>query len=146
MLDRPPAIAVAARLRSDIERLGPLRFAALFALLLTSAGWLAGGLGTSWWWHPPGLVNSGGSAIPEDFQLGVTSLMDTWLLLRNVEFNGERNRMIYVLKSRGMAHSNELREFALTDRGLHMHSGPAEPLAPSGAWLVEEGQDRHAIV
>ncbi len=67
MLDRPPAIAVAARLRSDIERLGPLRFAALFALLLTSAGWLAGGLGTSWWWHPPGLVNSGGSAIGRDF-------------------------------------------------------------------------------
>jgi len=67
MLDRPPAIAVAARLRSDVERLGPLRFAALFALLLTSAGWLAGGLGTSWWWHPPGLVNSGGSAIGRDF-------------------------------------------------------------------------------
>lgn len=56
-----------ARLRSDIERLGPLRFAALFALLLTSACWLAGGVGTSWWWHPPGLVNSGGSAIGRDF-------------------------------------------------------------------------------
>jgi circadian clock protein KaiC len=65
-------------------------------------------------------LNSGGSAIPEDFQLGVTSLMDTWLLLRNVEFNGERNRMIYVLKSRGMAHSNQVREFVLSDKGIDL--------------------------
>jgi len=63
---------------------------------------------------------SGGGATPEDSQLGVSSLMDTWMLLRNVEFNGERNRTIYVLKSRGMAHSNQVREFVLSDKGIDL--------------------------
>jgi hypothetical protein len=72
LLDQPKAVliiagGVAARLRFDIERLGPVRFAAVFAVLLASACWLAGGIGTSWWWHPPGLVNAGGSAIGRDF-------------------------------------------------------------------------------
>ena len=40
--------------------------------------------------------------------------MDTWLLLRDIELSGERNRALYVLKSRGMAHSNQIREFVLT--------------------------------
>ena len=62
-------------------------------------------------------LTAGGGATPEDSQVGVSSLMDTWLLLRNVEFNGERNRTIYVLKSRGMAHSNQVREFVLSDSG-----------------------------
>jgi circadian clock protein KaiC len=56
----------------------------------------------------------------EDSQLGVSSLMDTWLLLRNVEINGERNRTIYVLKSRGIAHSNQIREFVLSDKGIDL--------------------------
>ena len=43
--------------------------------------------------------------------------MDTWLLLRNMESNGERNRGLYILKSRGMAHSTQVREFCLTDHG-----------------------------
>jgi circadian clock protein KaiC len=59
-------------------------------------------------------------ATPENSQVGVSSLMDTWLLLRNVEFNGERNRTIYVLKSRGMAHSNQVREFVLSDNGIDL--------------------------
>jgi len=46
--------------------------------------------------------------------------MDAWLLLRNVEFNGERNRMIFVLKARGMAHSNQVREFVLSDAGIDL--------------------------
>jgi len=61
-----------------------------------------------------------GTSAPEDSQVGVSSLMDTWLLLRNVEFNGERNRLIYVLKSRGMAHSNQVREFVLSDAGIDL--------------------------
>ena len=65
-------------------------------------------------------LNSGGDATPEDSQMGISSLMDTWLLLRNVEFNGERNRTIYVLKSRGMAHSNQVREFILSDDGIDL--------------------------
>ena len=56
----------------------------------------------------------------EDSQLGVSSLMDTWLLLRNVEFTGERNRTIFVRKSRGMAHSNQVREFVLSDNGIDL--------------------------
>jgi len=67
-------------------------------------------------------LTTGGSGAnaAEDSQVGVSSLMDTWLLLRNVEFNGERNRMIFVLKSRGMAHSNQVREFVLSDTGIDL--------------------------
>ena len=46
--------------------------------------------------------------------------MDTWLLLRNIEIGGERNRVLYVLKSRGMAHSNQVREFVLSDKGINL--------------------------
>jgi circadian clock protein KaiC len=53
-----------------------------------------------------------------DSQLGVSSLMDTWLLLANLEHNGERTRTLQVLKSRGMAHSNQVREFLLGDDGF----------------------------
>jgi len=56
----------------------------------------------------------------ENSQVGVSSLMDAWMLLRNVEFNGERNRMIFVLKARGMAHSNQVREFVLSARGIDL--------------------------
>ena len=65
-------------------------------------------------------LNPGGNTTLEDSQLGVSSLMDTWLLLRNVEFNGERTRTIYVLKSRGMAHSNQVREFILSNEGIDL--------------------------
>lgn len=60
------------------------------------------------------------TSVPEDKQMGISSIMDTWLLLRNVEFNGERNRLIYVLKSRGMSHSNQVREFMLSDAGIDL--------------------------
>lgn len=56
----------------------------------------------------------------EDSQVGVSSLMDVWLLLRNHELNGERNRTLYVLKSRGMHHSNQVREFILSDHGIDL--------------------------
>lgn len=59
-------------------------------------------------------------AHPEGTDIGISSFMDTWLLLRNIEVNGERNRMLDVLKSRGMAHSNQAREFILTKRGLEL--------------------------
>lgn len=64
-------------------------------------------------------LTSGGSS-EIDTEVGISSLMDTWLLLRNVEMNGERNRTLYVLKSRGMAHSNQVREFILTDHGIRL--------------------------
>jgi circadian clock protein KaiC len=50
----------------------------------------------------------------------ISSLMDTWILLGNDAVDGEHRREIYVLKSRGMAHSNEVREFMLTDQGLQV--------------------------
>ncbi len=65
-------------------------------------------------------LTTGGSATDsaEDSQVGVSSLMDAWLMLRNVEFNGERNRTLHVLKARGTAHSNQVREFVLSDGGI----------------------------
>ena len=78
--------------------------------------------------------------------VGISSLADTWLLLRNVESDGERNRLLYVLKSRGSAHSNQAREFVLTDHGaelLDVYVGPAGVLTGSGR-LVQEAQERGA--
>ncbi len=67
------------------------------------------------------LTNGGAStASLEDSQVGVSSLMDVWLLLRNTELNGERNRTLFVLKARGMHHSNQVREFVLSDQGLEL--------------------------
>jgi circadian clock protein KaiC len=56
----------------------------------------------------------------EHTDVGISSLIDTWLLLRDIELSGERNRGMYVLKSRGMAHSNQIREFILTDHGIEL--------------------------
>jgi circadian clock protein KaiC len=56
----------------------------------------------------------------ERSDVGISSLIDTWLLLREIELNGERNRGMYVLKSRGMANSNQIREFILTDHGVEL--------------------------
>lgn len=64
-------------------------------------------------------LTSGGSAV-EGTDVGISSLIDTWILLRNVEANGERNRAIHVLKSRGTKHSNQVREFRLTRRGIEL--------------------------
>ncbi len=56
----------------------------------------------------------------ESSDVGISSLIDTWLLLRDIELNGERNRGMYVLKSRGMANSNQIREFILTSHGVKL--------------------------
>ena len=65
-------------------------------------------------------LTTGGNATSalEDSQVSVSSLMDAWLLLRNVESNGERNRTLNVLKARGMSHSNQVREFVLSGDGI----------------------------
>jgi circadian clock protein KaiC len=64
------------------------------------------------------LTAVGGSL--ERTDVGISSLMDTWLLLQVIEGSGERNRGLYVLKSRGMAHSNQVREYRLTDQGAQI--------------------------
>jgi circadian clock protein KaiC len=56
----------------------------------------------------------------EPTEMHVSSLMDAWLILKNVEGNGERNRAFSIIKSRGMAHSNQLREFVLSDKGIEL--------------------------
>jgi circadian clock protein KaiC len=64
-------------------------------------------------------LTSGGSAT-EATDVGISSLVDTWLLLRNLEVGSARTRGLYVLKSRGMPHSHEIREFVLTPKGIEL--------------------------
>ena len=56
----------------------------------------------------------------EDGVAAVTAPMDAWLSLQDSDGNGERNRVFYVLKARGMAHSNQIREFLISDRGIEI--------------------------
>ena len=56
----------------------------------------------------------------EPTEMHVSSLMDAWLILKNVEGNGERNRAFSIIKARGMAHSNQLREFVLSEKGIQL--------------------------
>jgi len=55
-----------------------------------------------------------------DTEIGISSLIDTWLLLQEVESVGERNRALYILKSRGMPHSNQVREFLISSKGINL--------------------------
>ncbi len=85
-----------------------------------------------------------GDSSPEMSEVGVSSQMDAWLLLRNIECNGERNRGLYVLKARGMAHSNQIREFVLTDHGvglLEVYVGPSGLLTGSSR-VAQEARER----
>jgi circadian clock protein KaiC len=87
---------------------------------------------------------SSGDASSETSEIGVSSQMDAWLLLRDLECNGERNRGLYVLKSRGMAHSNQIREFVLSDHGLQLldvYVGPSGLLTGS-ARIAQEARER----
>jgi len=80
----------------------------------------------------------------ESSEVGISSLMDTWLLLRNTEAGAERNRLLFILKSRGMAHSNQVREFLLSDEGIHLkdvYVGPGTVLT-GAARMVQEARDR----
>ena len=63
---------------------------------------------------------TGNRDTPEQTEVGISSLTDTWILLRDQELNGERNRCLYVLKSRGMAHSNQIREFVMSKKGVRL--------------------------
>ncbi len=78
----------------------------------------------------------------------ISSLMDTWLLLRDVESHGERNRGLYILKSRGMAHSNQIREFLITGKGIDLMDVYIQPsgLLMGTARAQREAQDRALAV
>ena len=60
------------------------------------------------------------TVVNEQTDEGVSSLVDAWLMVRDIESNGERNRGLYVMKSRGMNHSNQVREFVITSEGLNL--------------------------
>src|SRR4051812_2756438 len=90
-------------------------------------------------------LTAGGGTL-EANEADVSSLMDTWLLLKTIESGGEMNRALYVLKSRGMDHSNQIREFLLTDHGLQLldvYIGPDGVLTGS-ARLSQEGREKAA--
>ncbi|HEV8711867.1 MAG TPA: circadian clock protein KaiC [Candidatus Binatia bacterium] len=92
------------------------------------------------------LTSGNGSA--EVTEVRISSLIDTWLLLRNLEASGERNRGLYILKSRGMPHSNQIREFVLTDHRIELadvHLGPSGVLTGS-ARAAQEWQEKAAAL
>jgi circadian clock protein KaiC len=78
--------------------------------------------------------------------LGVSSLIDTWLVLRDIEAGGERNRGLYVIKSRGMPHSNQIREFLITSDGIELQDvyvGP-EGVLTGSLRAAQEARERAA--
>jgi circadian clock protein KaiC len=86
---------------------------------------------------------TGGAAALEMTEEGISSMVDTWLLLRDLESNGERNKVLYVLKSRGMDHSNQVREFHITSKGVKLvdaYLGVAGVLTGS-ARLAQEARE-----
>jgi circadian clock protein KaiC len=92
-------------------------------------------------------LTSGGEAL-ERTDIEISSIVDTWLFMRDIELNGERNRALYVLKSRGTAHSNQLREFLLTERGidlLDVYVGPEGVLTGSSR-LSQEAREKAATL
>ncbi len=92
-------------------------------------------------------LTDGGEAL-EGTNLEISSLIDTWILLRDIELNGERNRGLYILKSRGMAHSNQIREFRISDHGVDLcdvYVGPSGVLTGSPR-LAQEAQEKAAQV
>lgn len=92
--------------------------------------------------HITAIFNSltDGGADESQTQAGVSSLMDCWIILRNVACNGEYNRLLYVLKARGLHHSNQTREFVLTERGIELidlYLGPEGVLTGSARTSLE---------
>jgi len=92
------------------------------------------------------LTMGGGSL--ERGDVAISSLVDTWLVLRDLETNGERNRGLHILKSRGMASSNQVREFMVTNHGIQLtdvYIGPSGMLTGS-ARVQQEGRERAELV
>ena len=93
-------------------------------------------------------LTSGGGFM-ESTEVGVSSLMDAWLLLRDIESGAERNRVLHLLKSRGMAHSNQVREFLLTDHGVELQNvyvGPSGELLTGSALVTIAAEEKSQAV
>ncbi|GAB3935468.1 circadian clock protein KaiC [Larkinella terrae] len=86
--------------------------------------------------------------VNEQTDEGVSSLVDAWVLVREIESNGERNRGLYIMKSRGMKHSNQVREFVITDEGLNLvdvYLGP-EGVLTGSAREAQQLQEQTGVV
>lgn len=84
----------------------------------------------------------------ESSTIGISSLIDTWIVLRNLESGGERNRGISIMKSRGMEHSNQIRELILSDQGVDLadvYLGPSGVLTGTTR-IIQEAKDAAAAV
>jgi circadian clock protein KaiC len=84
----------------------------------------------------------------ERTDVGMSSLMDTWILLRNIEQSGERNRGLYILKSRGMPHSNQIREYVLSEQGFQfrdVYAGSGSVLTGSARTAQEAREVAEAL-
>lgn len=93
-------------------------------------------------------LTSAGEAL-ERTELNISSIVDTWIVLRDVELGGERNRAMCVLKSRGMSHSNQLREFLITEHGvdlLDVYVGPEGVLIGSSRVALEAREKAAAAI
>lgn len=90
-------------------------------------------------------LSSSGELMDES-ERSVSSLMDTWISLKDHEANGERNRLLYLLKSRGMNHSKQLREYQLTDSGIELVDAyiGTEGVLTGTARLAQEARERDA--
>jgi circadian clock protein KaiC len=85
-----------------------------------------------------------GGAFEEATKVGISSLMDAWIFVKSIEMNGERNRTIHILKARGIAHSNQMREFLLTSKGIDIidvYTGPAGVLTGT-ARISQEAKEK----
>src|SRR3954470_24811438 len=92
-------------------------------------------------------LTSGGRSL-ESTDVGISSLIDTWLLVRDIELGGERNRGLYILKSRGMAHSNQIREFVISGDGIKLQDvyvGP-EGVLTGSMRVAQEARERSAAL
>jgi circadian clock protein KaiC len=89
-------------------------------------------------------LSSVGDVIDESLG-GISSLIDTWVFVQDIEIGGERNRGLYILKSRGMAHSNQIREFVLSNRGIELldvYLGPSGVVLAGSARLAQAAREQ----
>jgi circadian clock protein KaiC len=112
------------------------------AMLLRLIDFLKGSVKTAFFTS----LTSPGSGTLEETDVAISSIVDTWLLLRDIELGGERNRGLYILKSRGMAHSNQIREFLITGQWIALQDvyvGP-EGVLTGSMRVAQEAREKVA--